>query len=115
LCYSCSKLAEDVEASVIATITHSGTTARRIAKYRPNVPIVAFTESEIVARQLTLVWGVHSVKIDRLFDTDQSIERMEHYLLKHAWLNHGERAILSTGIPTAQKGRTNMIKISTIH
>src|SRR5690606_14557735 len=60
LSYCCVKLAEDVNASVIATITHSGTTARRIAKYRPHVPIIAFTENEVVARQLNLVWGVHS-------------------------------------------------------
>lgn len=114
LSYSCVKLAEDVDARVIATITHSGTTARRIAKYRPHVPIIAFTESEIVARQLNLVWGVHSVKINELFDTEQSIERMERYLANHEWTDEGDRAILATGIPTAQKGRTNMIKISTI-
>jgi pyruvate kinase len=114
LSYSCVKLAEDVDASVIATITHSGTTARRIAKYRPHVPIIAFTESEIVARQLNLVWGVHSVKIDELFDTDQSIERMERYLAKHEWTITGDRAILATGIPTAKKGSTNMIKVSTL-
>lgn len=114
LSYSCVKLAEDVDASVIAIITHSGTTARRIAKYRPHVPIIAFTESEIVARQLNLVWGVHSVKINELFDTDQSIERMEKYLAKHEWTITGDRAILATGIPTTKKGSTNMIKVSTL-
>jgi pyruvate kinase len=114
LSYSCVKLAEDVNASVIATITHSGTTARRIAKYRPHVPIVAFTENEVVARQLNLVWGVHSVKINALYDTDQSIERMERYLHEHGWTQKGDRAILATGVPTAKKGRTNMIKVSTL-
>src|SRR5690606_22060379 len=96
LSYSVVKLAEDVDASVIATITHSGNTARRIAKYRPHVPIVAFTESDVVARQLNLVWGVHSVKINALFDTDQSIERMERYLSERGWTTAGDRAILAT-------------------
>jgi pyruvate kinase len=35
-------------------------------------------------------------------------------LANHEWTDQGDRAILATGIPTAQKGRTNMIKISTI-
>ncbi|MEX2456219.1 MAG: pyruvate kinase, partial [Balneolaceae bacterium] len=57
LSYSCVTMAENVEAKAISTLTHSGNTARRIAKFRPKVPIVAFTESKIVRRQLNLVWG----------------------------------------------------------
>src|SRR5699024_9317644 len=64
LAYACVTLADNVEAKVISTITHSGSTARRIAKFRPRVPIVAFTESEEVRQQLGLVWGVRPYKID---------------------------------------------------
>lgn len=114
LAYSCVTLGENVDAKAIATITHSGNTARRIAKFRPKVPIIAFTESQIVRRQLNLVWGVQSVKLDEIFDTDMSVKMMEDYLVKSGVVNPGDRVIIATGMPLAKRGSTNMIKVSTI-
>lgn len=114
LAYSCVTLAENVDAKAISTITHSGNTAKRIAKFRPRVPIIAFTESQIVRRQLNLVWGVQSVRLDEIFDTDMSVRMMEDYLAKHGMVNKGDRIIIATGMPLAKRGRTNMIKVSTI-
>lgn len=114
LAYSCVTIAEHVEAKAISTLTHSGNTARRIAKFRPKVPIVAFTESRIVRRQLNLVWGVESVRLKELFDTDSSVKLMEDYLEKNGLVDKDDRVIIATGMPLAKRGRTNMIKVSTI-
>lgn len=114
LAYSCVTIAEHVDAKIISTITHSGNTARRIAKFRPRVPIIAFTESKIVRRQLNLVWGVDSVKIDEIFDTDKSVKMMEDYLKENSLVSTGDRVIIATGMPIAKRGRTNMVKVSTI-
>lgn len=114
LAYSCVTLGENVDAKAISTITHSGNTARRIAKFRPNVPIIAFTESQIVRRQLNLVWGVESVQLNEIFDTDMSVKMMENYLVENGKVNIGDRIIIATGMPIAKRGRTNMIKVSTI-
>jgi pyruvate kinase len=114
LAYSCVTISDNVEASAISTITHSGNTARRIAKFRPKVPIVAFTENKKVRRQLNLVWGVYSVRLDELFDTDKSVKMMEDYLKENGMVKEGDRVIVATGMPIAKRGRTNMIKVSTI-
>jgi pyruvate kinase len=114
LAYSCVTIADNVEAKAISTITHSGSTARRIAKFRPKVPIVAFTENLKVRRQLNLIWGVFSVRLDELFDTDQSVKMMEDYLHENGMVKTGDRIIVATGMPIAKRGRTNMIKVSTI-
>ncbi|SMO91104.1 pyruvate kinase [Gracilimonas mengyeensis] len=114
LAYSCVTISDNVEAKAISTITHSGNTARRIAKFRPKVPIVAFTESQKVRRQLNLVWGVYSVRLDELFDTDRSVRLMEEYLRDNGLVKTGDRVIVATGMPIAKRGRTNMIKVSTI-
>lgn len=114
LAYSCVTIADNVEAKAISTITHSGNTARRIAKFRPKVPIVAFTENQKVRRQLNLIWGVYSVRMDELFDTDQSVKMMEDYLRDNGMVKQGDRIIVATGMPIAKRGRTNMIKVSTI-
>ena len=114
LSYACVQLAQYVNAKAIAVITHSGTTARRIAKYRPKVPIFAFTESVEVRRQLNLVWGVNSIKLNEIFDTDRSVFLMEDYLVRQGYVSKGERVIIATGMPISERGRTNMIKVSTI-
>lgn len=114
LAYSCVTIAENVEAKVISTITHSGNTARRIAKFRPESPIIAFTESSKVRRQLNLVWGVQSVRLDEIFDTDRSVRLMEDYLKMTGLVSPDDRVIFATGMPISKRGRTNMIKVSTI-
>lgn len=114
LAYSCVSLAKNVDARAICTITHSGSTARRIAKFRPEVPIIAFTENEEVRLQLGLVWGVRPVMIEEVYDTDRSVKLMEDYLSEHGLVNGGERVIIATGMPVAKRGRTNMVKVSTI-
>lgn len=114
LSYSSVVIAENVEAKAISVITHSGNTARRIAKFRPNVPIIAFTESQKVRRQLNLVWGVQSVSLKELFDTDKSVQVMEEYLKDNGYVKSGDRVIVATGMPISRRGRTNMLKVSTI-
>ena len=114
LAYSCVTIASHVEAKAISTLTHSGNTARRIAKFRPRVPIVAFTESKIVRRQLNIVWGVESVRLEELFDTDSSVKMMEKYLENNGLVEKNDRVIIATGMPLAKRGRTNMVKVSTI-
>ncbi len=114
LSYSCVTIGEAVEAKVIATITHSGTTARRVAKFRPSIPVIAFTESAEVRRQLNLVWGVTSIQLDALFDTDISVKRMEDYLKKSGVVKTGDRVVVATGMPISRRGSTNMIKVSII-
>jgi pyruvate kinase len=114
IAHSCIFMANNVGAKVISTITHSGSTARRIAKFRPNVPIFAFTESQKIRRQLNLVWGVRSVRLDELFDTDKSVALMENYLKDVGQVKPGERIVIATGIPLAKRGHTNMITVSTI-
>ncbi len=114
LAYSCVALAKNVDAKVIGTLTHSGSTARRIAKFRPEVLVVAFTESEKVCNQLGLVWGVTPIKIDEIFDTDKSVRLMEKNLRDQGMVSTGDRVILATGMPIAKRGHTNMVKVSTV-
>ena len=51
-------LARDVDASAVVTVTESGYTAGKVAKYRPAVPVVAVTPDERVRQRLALPWGI---------------------------------------------------------
>ena len=112
--HSCIFIADNVGAAAISTLTNTGSTARRIAKFRPKVPIFAFTESQKVRRKLNLVWGVHSIRLNELFDTDKSVRTMQEYLKKNRYVEEGDRVIMAAGMPTAKRGHTNMITVSTI-
>lgn len=111
---SCVSVADNVDAKVIGTLTHSGNTARRIAKFRPNVPIVAFTENETVINQLELVWGVIPIKIQEITDSDKSLQIMGQKLADKGFVEKGDRIILTTGVPLAKRGSTNMITVLTV-
>ncbi|MDZ7771925.1 MAG: pyruvate kinase [Balneolaceae bacterium] len=114
IAHSVVMLADNVDARAIGTITHSGNTAKRIAKFRPRVPIIAFTESEIVYRQLSLVWGTIPVMLESIFGIDKSVRYMEDYLKSSGLVNSGDRVVLATGMPVTKKKHTNMVKVSTI-
>ena len=62
--------AHDLGAAAIVTVTQSGTTARMISKYRPDVPIIGATTEEKVLHQLMLSWGVVPVRCVRQDNTD---------------------------------------------
>src|SRR5699024_11606001 len=67
--------AANLGVSAIITPTQSGHSARMVAKYRPESPIIAVTFNESVKRRLSLVWGIYPVRgleastTDELFDT----------------------------------------------
>lgn len=106
--------ANNISASAIITPTESGYTARMIAKYRPKVPIIAVTFSEMISRKLALVWGVHPVlgrlasSIDELLDI--SIDRS----LRANLVERGSKVIITAGVPIGTSGTTNLMKIHVI-
>ena len=68
-------LAGDVDAAAIVCLSESGYTARKAAKFRPAVPIVAVTPNNSVRRRLAVSWGVearygsYSADIDSVLET----------------------------------------------
>ncbi len=107
-------LAQQLNAKAIVTITHTGATAKAISKYRPNVKIIALTDSDEVVRRLNIVWGVIGVKIKEITETDQTIQIAKNQLRESKLLNPGDLIILTAGIPLFQRGSTNMIKVEKI-
>ena len=57
-------VAHDLDINVVMTMTHSGSTARMIARYRPLAKIFALTPFDHIMRQLQLVWGVTPIQVD---------------------------------------------------
>jgi len=106
--YHCA-LSASVKAIVV--FTTSGETARLIARFRPHVPIFAFCEKTNVARELAVIYGVHTISPVRVKSTEEMLEVSDLKLLPEAWSRIGDSIIVVAGAPFGQPGSANLIKL----
>lgn len=112
--FTACRLAEQVGASAIACLTHSGATAKNIARHRPSMPIYAFTNQEAVVGRLGVLWGTKAFHIPFLEDTDQGIKLVQQVLVERGLVEPGELIVLTVGMPLPAKGRTNTVHVSRV-
>ena len=98
-------------ASLLVSFTSSGTTAARVARYRPTAPILAITPSERVFRQLTISWGVIPFGSDDISSTDEMVEVSTEAIALHGLIEPGARFVITAGVPFGMRGTTNMIRV----
>ena len=107
-------LANDTKAAAIIVITKTGRTARLLSRYRPNTPIIAFTDSIDVIKQLNIVWGVRAEKIQKFSDTDTTLNDIKEHAHKCGLVRKGNLVIFVAGIPILESHSINMIKTDVI-
>ncbi|NNE33728.1 MAG: pyruvate kinase [Rhodothermales bacterium] len=108
------ELAEHVGATAIVCLTASGTTARSIARHRPDIPVYAFTDDPHVVRQLALLWGTKAFEIPFQKDTDTGVSTVHDRLREEGLVDDGDLIVITAGMPLPTKGRTNMVHVSRI-
>jgi len=105
-------IAETLDLKAIVAWTSSGSTALRIARERPEPPVLALTPNRETARRLALVWGVHPVITEDAHDVDDMAERACIIARKEGFAGAGERIIIVAGVPFGSPGATNMVRIA---
>lgn len=98
----------------LAVGTSTGTSARLLARYRPPVPIFAFTPNESVARQLSIIYGVHAIHSPSFESTDKMLQEMERMLVDAGLAKLGDHIVFVAGQPVGLRGTTNMLKLHRI-
>ncbi len=106
--------AHDINAAAIITVTKSGKTARMIAKYKPDCPIIGCSTYDYVCRQLSLSWGVIPLLIQEEKNTDELFEHATETVEKAGYVKPGELAVLTAGVPLGIAGTTNLIKVQVV-
>ena len=107
--------ADQLEVRRIVAFSQSGFTARLVARYRPDAPVVAFTPDERVARQLQLVWGVRPLLADIEVGTlDEVVQLVQRQLLAARLVEPGERIIILMGHPIRDRPLTNLMRVHRI-
>lgn len=108
--FSCCQMAEQLGASAIITPSNSGSTARMVARFHPDCPIIAPTPNEHAYHQLGLSRGVIPAHMEVQENSDQMIEAAVEVAHSAGLVKTGDVVIVVAGVPAGVSGTTNLIK-----
>ena len=107
-------VAQDQGIKILVTMTHSGSTARMAARYRPNARIIAMTPKKTTCRQLSIVWGVSSILVDKYSSSNEIPDLANKVLKSKKLLKKNEKYVITGGVPVGIAGTTNFLSVSEI-
>lgn len=109
-----SRIAEQLGASAIMTLTKTGATARNVSKFRPHTPILAVTPHVDVARQLQLVWGVKPLLVLDLPSASQTFQSALTVALENDFVVEGDLVVMTAGTLQGVAGSTDLLKVEVV-
>ena len=109
--YASCATAADLSAAAIITSTTSGSTARRVARYRPHTPIIAFSPIPATLRLMQLIRGVIPIPCEIAGSLDEQIQDIIRRALQERLIDVGERVVITAGLPLHTAGTTNTLKV----
>ena len=107
-------ISETLAVAAIVSYTESGSTAMRVARERPNVPIITLTPIPATARRLALAWGQHCVLTPNANDLEHMIDTACQFATSEGFAEEGQRIIITVGVPLGAPGATNMLRIAEV-
>ncbi|WP_022885110.1 pyruvate kinase [Glaciibacter superstes] len=105
------EIADFVEAKFLCIFTESGDSARRMARLRANIPMLAFTPDPAIRRRLALSWGVQTYLVDPVTHTDSMFGQVDDILLGQGLAEVGDKVVVISGSPPGIVGSTNDIRV----
>ncbi|MFB0902951.1 MAG: pyruvate kinase [Nonlabens sp.] len=114
VCHHAAKIADEMNAKAITTMTNSGYTAFQISAWRPAAHILTFTSNERILTQLSLLWGVKAFFYDRFVSTDETVEDVNKFAKEKGFVEKGDFLINLVSMPVANKGMVNTLRVSEV-
>lgn len=112
--YSACHTAQRIGAVAIVAFTQSGSTAGRVSKYRPRVPIIALTPNTVVSGRLLLRWGVFPLQIEGATSIDELFAIGVRLSKEVGLAKSGDLIVITGGVPVGVAGTTNLLKVEKI-
>ena len=100
-----------VGAKYLVTFTQSGDSARRTARLRSPIPILAFTPEVGTYNRMALDWGVEPELTPMVKHTDEMVMQADTLLLKSGRCKEGELVVIVAGSPPGIPGSTNAMRV----
>ena len=114
LSHACMTIADTVPIAAIVVFTGSGSTARRVARERPSVPMMVLTPSTRTARRVALLWGAHPVTTKDIGSFEEMIAKGKRMALRHGFGQAGSKLVALAGVPFGTPGSTNLLHVVTL-
>ena len=105
------RIAQAVSVAATICFTLSGSTARRVARERPTVPLLVLTPRLVTARRLGLLWGAHAVRTRDVASFEEMVGKSKRMALRHGVGKAGDRLVLMAGVPFGTPGSTNVLHV----
>ena len=105
-------IAETLHLAAIVCYTATGSTGLRVSRERPRQPVIALTPVRATGRKLAIAWGLHCVLTEEPANQAEMVDKACRIALDEGFAGKGERIIITAGVPLAQPGTTNMLRIA---
>ncbi len=105
------EVAEIVDAKYLCVFTQSGDSARRMARIRSRIPMLAFTPIDGIRRRMSLTWGIRSFLVDTVTHTDAMFRQVDDTLLELGLAEIGDKVVVISGSPPGIAGSTNDMRV----
>jgi pyruvate kinase len=105
-------IADTVHLSAIVCYTASGSTALRVSRERPSLPIIGLTPVETTARRLSLAWGIESVLTGDPANLTDMVSKACRIAFDEGVVKPRGGILITAGVPLGSPGATNMIRIA---
>jgi pyruvate kinase len=111
LTWAARDIGQRLEAQALVAFTHSGDTARRLARLHPHLPLLAFTPQPAVRNQLALTWGIETFLVPPVDTTDAMVRLVDEAVLSIRRYQPGDLVVVVAGSPPSTEGSTNLIRV----
>jgi pyruvate kinase len=106
------QVAHTIGAQVIVALTKSGSTALRVAREKPDCPVLGLTTSVEAARRLALVWGVHAALTEEVFSMTEAVANATRLARLEGFAKKSDEIVVVAGVPFGQPGTTNALRVA---
>jgi pyruvate kinase len=108
------EVAAIIGAKALVAFTMTGETARRMARYRSPIPLLAFTTNPAIRSQLALTWGVETFIVPEVRHTDDMVHEVDSALVALNRCAIGDKIVIVAGSPPGSPGKTNGLRVHRI-
>ena len=112
VCRHAALIANEIKASAVCTLTHSGYTGWQISSWRPNCLVLVFTSNKRILSQLNLLWGVKCIYYNKFQSTDKTVEDVNALAIKNRYVRKGDVVVNLASMPIKDKGQVNTLRIT---
>ena len=111
IAHDAARTADTLRSKAIITFTESGTTADRVAAFRPRTPIIALSPNQKTLANLSMRWGVIPMLTDRLANLDEMFDYATDIAEETGYAKESDTVVFVAGVPIGFSGNTNMLRV----